>query len=353
MNTETKTREMLDEVKSCFQELKINFAERNTDQNSPVLVAFLNEGTFFMELEVSCQEREGIMGIRLNFSKTVAEDYRPDLQAVINYVNCHLMDVGHFAVPPENTDIYLFASISLYDRGSKREQIMENLKRVIGQSIEAFKALLQMGTVCPVAVMREFIEETVNERKTEAGESHEPMKMDIEAARKVLGEMQSYFKEAGLPIVVESESMGHEIFTDDLRFRSYMIRGNKLIEIVAVLVPSHKIVKLSMTSQIEMVDSTPELLEIMNLTNFLTWDCYWVKFANQKSIEYRTAYILPAGQIQRDHFTRVLKDFLESGLFQYEYIRRLVENGESILALSQEFLRESVLEGKRKLNHNE
>ena len=178
--------------------------------------------------------------------------------------------------------------------------------------------------------------------------------MDLNGARGVLGEMKACFAEANLHIVTENENLNDTFSTDHLKFRSYLAKDSKLIEITALVAPEHEIVHVSLKFRVEVTDSvSAEFMELINIMNFCTWGFYWVKFPAQDSLECRTTFILPSGKIDREHFRKLVNDLLKCGYEQYGYVRRLTEHGEELSAVKSEFLREAVIESKRKRNHNE
>ena len=173
MNTSKENAEaVIEEVKSCFEELGLPFSEGEKNQHQSILETSIDEGSFCIDVEVVVHHEDRTIGISVTFSKTLIEDYRCDLQRVINYINCYLMDIGHFAIAPENMDIYFVASIHLYGDESRREQIFKTMQRVIVQGLETFIILLRMLVSSPATVMEELIQERVEKRKTEASELH-------------------------------------------------------------------------------------------------------------------------------------------------------------------------------------
>jgi hypothetical protein len=155
--------------------------------------------------------------------------------------------------------------------------------------------------------------------------------MEIRKARKVVKEMEACFAELGLRIVNETEEVNQGVITDHLICRSYSSKGEILAEVLGILVPNHEVIQLSMNFYHDLTRLTrPEFLQVLNILNFVAFDSYWVRFENQEKTEFRTAFAIPEGRVNRKHFLRVLKRFLESGLEQYCRIWRFIEGSENV-----------------------
>jgi hypothetical protein len=162
--------------------------------------------------------------------------------------------------------------------------------------------------------------------------------MKTHTARLVLKEMKACLAEIDLQIVNEMEKLDQKVLTDHLMCRSYLARGAILAEILGIVVPSHDVVQLSMNFWHDTIELTrAELLEVLSFVNNSSYDSYWVLFETEKKIEYRTAFSIPAGNINRKHFLRVLKTFIETGYQHYIAILGMLENHE----MAAFFLREA------------
>jgi hypothetical protein len=176
--------------------------------------------------------------------------------------------------------------------------------------------------------------------------------MNINTARKSMEEMEACFTEAGLPIVSETEKVNKPTCTDHLRFQSCVRKNDELVEITAFIIPSSEIGRLSIGFQTEITDAIlPALMELVNVMNFSTRDCFWLVGGNTKSMEFRTGFGVPSGNIDREHFGKCLTEFLDLGYKQYRYVRRLIEEGEALSVLKRDFMSMMMLDSHRKRYH--
>jgi hypothetical protein len=161
--------------------------------------------------------------------------------------------------------------------------------------------------------------------------------MEISNARVALKEMKACFAEAGLPIVTETEVLNRPVASDHLMVRSYLSKNERLGEILAFVVPAHGIVQLSLNFYGDVgYAKVPEVLELMNFLNFSSAGAYWTLAESEGRIEFRTAFVVPTGKINHEHFTRVLMNFLASGYEPYCCIWRLIQRDEKTSDLIEE-----------------
>jgi len=175
--------------------------------------------------------------------------------------------------------------------------------------------------------------------------------MDINAASRLFEEIETWFTEAGFSIVKETEKLKEPHTENYLAFLSKTQRGGTVADVIPALIYKYERMMVLIRFHTKVAPSQMrEVMKFINVMNSATWSTFWVIVEREAVVECRTAYMPWRWKINRESFIKVLEDLLECAYEQYEYIRRLVENGESVLALSQEFLRESVLETKRKRN---
>jgi hypothetical protein len=168
MNSNKKTfQETVDELRSCFQELGIPVGEEIIEDERATFQSCLDEGTFHIDVEVVCRNGTGCLDIAMEYSKTLKDAYKRELQKVVSYANWQVMDIGHFALDPSNTDIWFLASVPLYGDENQREQMITTLMRVVGQALKAFNILLRMLASDPAKVMQELAQEKLDRRKND------------------------------------------------------------------------------------------------------------------------------------------------------------------------------------------
>ena len=176
--------------------------------------------------------------------------------------------------------------------------------------------------------------------------------MNINTARKTMEEMEACFTAAGLPIVSETEKVNKSTCTDHLRFQSCVRKSDEVGEITAFIVPGSEIVRLSMNFEVEVTEAIlPSVMELVNVMNFSTRDCFWLVGGNTKSMEFRTGFGVPSGNIDREHFGKCLTEFLDLGYKQYGYVRRLIEKAEDPSVLMGDFMSMMMLDSHRKRYH--
>ena len=162
--------------------------------------------------------------------------------------------------------------------------------------------------------------------------------MDRDSAKRIMREMEQCFTEVGLPILREGQGQYPGGLSEHLAVCSNATRNGQAANIVASIFSSNDTVVLSMRFQTLLTDETfPELMELVTFMNFSTPGGYWVMFVGEKWFEFRTVFISSYGKIHKEHFKKILKEFLEEGFDQYGYVSRLIEKGESFSELKSEF----------------
>jgi len=73
------------------------------------------------------------------------------------------------------------------------------------------------------------------------------------------------------------------------------------------------------------------LLEFINGINYHCSDSYWILYSAQGKVEYRTVRVITENPFSKDIFKDVLKEFLENGPYDYDYIRRIMQSNEDDL----------------------
>ena len=178
--------------------------------------------------------------------------------------------------------------------------------------------------------------------------------MDINAASRLFEEIETWFTEAGFSIVKETEKLKEPHTENYLAFLSKTQREGTVADVIAALIYKYERMMLLIRFHVKVAPSQMrEVMKFINVMNAATWSTFWVIIEKESIVECRTAYMPWRWKIDKKSFMKVLEDLLEGAYEQYEYIRRLVENGENVLALSEEFLRETVPESKRERNHKE
>jgi hypothetical protein len=151
--------------------------------------------------------------------------------------------------------------------------------------------------------------------------------MDINKGRIILTQMQSCFVESSLQILIESEDLSQKLRSPNLSFSSNITRNDSLAQIQARLWLNFGAIQLSMFFEEELPHGTiPELLALMNDMNLSSAGSYWIAIPGHHKIEFRTAYILP-GALNEEHFKGVLRRFLDRGLQQYDYLKKILNPG--------------------------
>ena len=156
--------------------------------------------------------------------------------------------------------------------------------------------------------------------------------MDINKARNLLTQMQACFMESNLKIVTESEYLEQHGYSHYVNFRSYIAGDNCLAEIQAFVWLKSEIVQFSMFFQQEFPQGTlVHLLALMNGINLSSAGRYWTSVPGLQKIEFRTSYILPGDELDKELFKSVLKKFVDQGLLQYGYFKERMMNASGLI----------------------
>lgn len=163
--------------------------------------------------------------------------------------------------------------------------------------------------------------------------------MNINNARKILAEAQSCFQDLKLPLVNESEKLNCECCAKYICFRSCISKDDELGEVLTHIFIDHDIIELSMNFYRDYDESiTRRLLEFINGMNYNYAAGYWVLYPANSKFQYRTSQVITGESFDKDLFKNILKEFLEEGLYDYRYIRRIIQNDEDLDTLLNEWL---------------
>jgi hypothetical protein len=172
VNDKRRLKGMVDELKSCLQEIDIPVRKEIIVKEEPVLLTCLNEGSFCVRIGLICRSEARGIDILMEYSQTFSKSHRTKLQRAINFANWQLMDIGHFVFDPADKRISFLASIDPYGDGSQRKQVIITLTRVIAQGLTFFKELLRMMVSDPVKVVDELAQDAAKQRKSEMPHFH-------------------------------------------------------------------------------------------------------------------------------------------------------------------------------------
>jgi len=163
--------------------------------------------------------------------------------------------------------------------------------------------------------------------------------MNVNDARIILAEAQSCFQDLNLTLVNESEKLDYSCCSNYLQFRSWISKNNKLAEIQIFIFIENDIIQLSTCFYEDYDDSiTRRLLEFINGINYHLSDSYWILYSAVGKFEYRTVQVITEDSFDKDIFKEVIKEYLENGPYDYEYIRRIMQSNEDLDTLLNEWL---------------
>jgi hypothetical protein len=163
--------------------------------------------------------------------------------------------------------------------------------------------------------------------------------MDINTARKILAEAQTCFQNLKLPLLNESEKLDCECCAKYICFRSWIAKDGKLAEILTHIFIDHDIIELSMNFNVDYEESAiRRLQEFVNGINYHSSTGFWILYSANGKFQYRVAQITTDKSFEKDLFKDMLKEFLEAGLYDYSFIRRIIQNDEDFDKLLNEWL---------------
>jgi hypothetical protein len=156
--------------------------------------------------------------------------------------------------------------------------------------------------------------------------------MDIRSARIVLKVIQECFKEYDHTFPRESNKEHQVESSDCLTMRAYVTRDDYLAYMVTSLWLDSEVIQLSMFFHDEVPEAIlPGFLELISDINMQTGGYYWTKTQRQRKVEFRTAFLLSEGQLNKAQFKAVLEKFLKMGLWQYSNFRKLMVNSRELI----------------------
>ena len=162
---------------------------------------------------------------------------------------------------------------------------------------------------------------------------------NMNRAREILTDMQSYFQEAGLPLMREREELFAEIEADHLTFWSWAKFNSELFHISASFYPVGQIVKLSMGSGKRYSNELwPGLCELLNYIHFAQILNYFVLCPHTGRIRYRAVMLVVSKSLDRDQFHQFLQSFLSNGNRFYTLIHEHLNTNRAPRYLIKEFM---------------
>jgi len=163
--------------------------------------------------------------------------------------------------------------------------------------------------------------------------------MNINNARKIMAVAQAGFQDLKLPFLNESEHVNSKCCANYICFRSWISKDDKLAEILTYIFIDYDIIELSMNFYGDYDESvTRRLLEFINGMNYHYAAGYWVLYSVNSKFQYRVAQIFTQKSFDKDPFKDMLKEFIEEGLYDYDYIRRIIQSDEDLETLLNEWL---------------
>jgi len=162
---------------------------------------------------------------------------------------------------------------------------------------------------------------------------------NMNRAREILTDMQSYFQEAGLPLMREREEIFSGIEADHLTFGSWAKVNSELFHISASFYLMDQIVELSMgTGRRYSEELRPGLYELFNYIHLAQNPNYFVLCPHTGRIKYRTAMLVVSTSLDRDQFHLFLHWFLRNGNRLYTLIHQHLNSNGAPGYLVKEFM---------------
>jgi hypothetical protein len=157
-----EVRNSMDMIKNSFKEMGLPvLSETENEEGIGVIGTQIDTNLFSMFVEVACGRTSSELEIKVGFSVVLTADNYFGLLQVLNIINGHLMDIGHFAVNPSDGDISFQTSVEISDKDLRSNLIINSLVRLISQGIEFFGLLLRLAEAnqCPLTELRTAINE--------------------------------------------------------------------------------------------------------------------------------------------------------------------------------------------------
>jgi hypothetical protein len=84
--------------------------------------------------------------------------------------------------------------------------------------------------------------------------------------------------------------------------------------------------------------ATRRLQEFINGINYHCETGFWILYSANDKFQYRAAQIITEKSFEKDLLKDMVKEFLEAGLYDYSFIRRIIQNDEDFDKLLNEWL---------------